>query len=201
MTRVVRGERSTVRPAVVLGVAVVVAGAVLMRRIRCGARCGRATLGDEDGFLWPDEYQRLTGISKESYEWHLLVEAQSSMMGEWTVEPGDAPGYTRLGVLERGSVDDVRLERDGTEAALVVLFRSDDRPDCVFGWRMPIWPTPPPDGSDDDDGTPEGWAYIVSLNLRALVEVAPRGSGLRSRRPGNHLDRQLRSGIRSLRSA
>lgn len=64
------------------------------------------------------------------------------------------------------------MEGAGTEAAaLVVLFRSDDRPDCVFGWRIPIWPVPAPD--DCEMGTPEGWGYMLSLDLVDLIEAAP----------------------------
>ncbi len=128
---------------------------------------------DEGDWSGPDEYERLTGISKESYEWRLLVAAQSDMMDEWTITPDGAPAYTRQGVLDGGSVDDVRLEGDGLEAALVVLFRSDDRPGCVFGWRCPIWPAPSPD-PEDDDSTPEGWARDLAVTLRELHDIPPR---------------------------
>jgi hypothetical protein len=95
-----------------------------------------AEVADAGDFLAAGDYERLTGISRESYERRLLAEARASMMGERRVEPDGARPYTQLGVLERGSVDEVRLEGAGTEAAaLVVLFRSDDRPDCVFGRR------------------------------------------------------------------
>jgi hypothetical protein len=94
------------------------------------------------------------------------------MMDEWTVMPDDAPAYTRQGVLERGSVEDVRLEGDGLEAVLVVLFRSDDRPGCVFGWRCPIWPVPSPD-PEDADSMPEGWASILAGGLRELRDIPP----------------------------
>jgi hypothetical protein len=171
MSRVVHRERWQLWLAVVLSLAVLITGTVLLRRLRKAASGEPADLDDDDDWLAAGDYERLTGIGKDSYERRLLVEAQSSIMGEWTVEPEDAPAYTRLGVLERGSADDVRLEGDGTEVALVVLFRSDDRPRCVFGWRVPIWPVPPPD--DPEMGTPEGFASIVSLNLVELVEAAP----------------------------
>jgi hypothetical protein len=122
-----------------------------------------------DDDLDPASYKRLTGTSKESYEQRLLVAAQASMMGEVTVEPDDAPPYTRLGILERGSVDDVSLDVDGADAALIVLFRAHDRPGCRFGWRIPIWPAPPPD--DPEMGTPEGCAFILSINLEEIVEA------------------------------
>ena len=127
---------------------------------------------DEGDFSTPGDYERLTGISKESYEQRLLSEARASLMGEWRGEPDDAPPYTRGSVLERGSIDEVRLEGAETEAAaLVVLFRSDGRPDCVFGWRIPIWPAPAP--NDRETGTPEGWGYALSLDLVDLVKAPP----------------------------
>jgi hypothetical protein len=138
-----------------LGIAAVVAGVDTYRRHR-KAHTRSQTLGEGD-WSGPDEYEQLTGISKESYEWRLLVAVQSLMMGEWTITPENGPAYTRQGVLDRGSVDDVRLEGDGLDAALVVLFRSDDRPGCVFGWRYAIWPAESPD-PEDPDTTPEGWA-------------------------------------------
>lgn len=169
MAAVVRRERWSLWLAIVLGVAVLLTGGVLMWRMRCTARGAAADLADEGDYVDASEYERLTGIAKESYERRLLAAARELMMGEWTVEPDDAPAYTQLGVSEHRSVDDVRLEDDGTEVALVVLFRSDDRPGCVFGWRIPVWPAPAPD--DPDDGTPEGCAYILSVNLMELVDL------------------------------
>ena len=154
----------------VLGIAAGLAGVVANRRMDHNARPRPSSSVDEGDWSGPDEYERLTSISKESYEWRLLVAAQSHLMGEWTVTPDNAPPYTREGMLEHGSVDDVRLEGDGLEAALVVLFRSDDRPGCVFGWRCPIWPAPSPD-PDDDDGMPEGWALDLAAGLRELRDV------------------------------
>jgi hypothetical protein len=118
------------------------------------------------------DYKRLTGIAKESYERRLLAEARALMMGEWTVQSEDASASTRLGALERGWVDDVRLEGDGTDVALAVLFRSDARPDSVFGWCVPIWPAPAPD--DPDEGTPEGCAFLLSVNLMELIDLPAR---------------------------
>src|SRR4029453_15318581 len=94
-----------------LGIAAVVAGVASYHGNR-KAHPPSQRLGDWNG-SGPDEYERLTGISKESYEWRLLVAAQSLMMGEWTITPEDGPEYTRQGVLDRGSVDDVRLEGEG----------------------------------------------------------------------------------------
>jgi len=156
----------------VLDIVAGVAGVVAHPRMHSKAGSRSSSPVDEGDWSGPDEYERLTGISKESYEWRLLVAAQSDMMDEWTITPDDAPAYTRQGVLDRGSVDDVRLEGDGVEAALVVLFRSDDRPGCVFGWRCPIWPVPSPD-PEDDDSTPEGWASDLALMLRELRDVPP----------------------------
>jgi hypothetical protein len=108
--------------------------------MRRTARSATVDFADEGDYVDASEYERLTGIAKESYEQRLLTEAQALLEGEWTVEPDDAPTYTRLGVSEHGSVDDVSLEGDGTDAALAVLFRSDARPGRVFGWRVPVWP-------------------------------------------------------------
>jgi hypothetical protein len=168
MAAVVRCEWWRLRLAVVLGVAALVVSGVLIRRMQSTAR-GAADLADEGDYVDASEYERLTGIAKKSYERRLLAAARELMMGEWTVEPDDAPAYKQLGVSEHGSVDDVRLEDNGTEVALVVLFRSDDRPGCVFGWRIPVWPAPAPD--DPDEGTPEGYAFILSVNLMELVDL------------------------------
>jgi len=65
----------------------------------------------------------------------------------------------------------VRLEGDGTDTTLVVLFHSDDRPECQFGWRIPIWPGPAPD--DPVMGTPERWGHRLSFDLVELVEASP----------------------------
>jgi hypothetical protein len=156
----------------VLGIAAVLAGFASNRQMDRKTRSRPPTSVDEGDWSGPEEYERLTGISKESYEWRLLIAAQAEMMGEWTVTPDDAPAYTRQGVLDRGSVDEVRLQGDGLEAALVVLFRSDDRPGCVFGWRCPVWPVPSPD-PDDTDSLPEGWAWILAAGLPELRVVPP----------------------------
>jgi hypothetical protein len=153
-------------------VATVVVGIALIgrwRRARHADYLAGGELGDWSG---PEEFEQLTEISKESYEQRLLVAARSDMMDDWTITPESGPPYTRQGVLDRGSVDEVRLEGEGLDAALVVLFRSDDRPGCVFGWRLPIWPVPSPD-PEDPDSTPEGWAFILALNLRALRDARP----------------------------
>jgi Domain of unknown function (DUF4279) len=128
--------------------------------------------------LAPDEVKpkgsRIAGPPPvpQAHPWKLRSgRARASMMGEWTVEPDDSPPYARLGVLERGSVDDVRLEGDGVDVSLVVLLRSDERPDCLFGWRVPIWPVPAPNDPDDGDGTPEGDAFVLSVNLMELIDL------------------------------
>ena len=91
------------------------------------------------------------------------------MMGKWMVEPDDGPAYIRIGVLDAGSVESVSLDGEDTDTALVVVFRSDDRPGCRYGWRVPIWPAPPPD--DPEMGTPQGCAFILSINLTELIEA------------------------------
>jgi hypothetical protein len=156
----------------VVVVAVLMAGVVLVPRIRRSARDAVVDLCDEGDYVDASDYKRLTGIGKESYERRLLAEARALMMGEWTVRSEDAPAATRLDALERGWVDDVRLEGDESDVALAVLFRSDARPDSVFGWRVPIWPAPAPD--DPDEGTPEGCAFLLSVNLMELIDLPAR---------------------------
>jgi hypothetical protein len=160
-----RRWKSSVR--IVLGVTVLVIGVM-----RAWRRRGRGwPMGDEDDWLDADDYERSTGVSKRNYEQRLLARARSSMMGEWTIEPQEAAPFTRSGVLDTGSVDDVRLEGDGTDTTLVVLFHSDDRPGCLFGWRISIWPAPAPD--DPVMGTPERWGHLLSLELVELVDAPP----------------------------
>jgi hypothetical protein len=183
MAAVVRRRRWPLWLAAVVVVAVLMAGVVLVPRIRRSARGAVVDLGDEGDYVDASDYKRLTGIAKESYERRLLAEARALMMGEWTVRSEDAPASTRLGALERGWVDDVRLEGDGTDVALAVLFRSDARPDSVFGRRVPIWPAPAPD--DPDEGTPEGCAFLLSVNLMELIVNRPGSTG------GSDLTRRL----------
>ena len=78
----------------VLGIAAGLAGVVANRRMDHNARPRPSSSVDEGDWSGPDEYERLTSISKESYEWRLLVAAQSHLMGEWTVTPDNAPPYT-----------------------------------------------------------------------------------------------------------
>jgi hypothetical protein len=135
-----------------------------------------ATLSSDDWLSTPEDLERLSGISKEDYERRLLVAARESLMGEYTVER-DGRRYIRQGALEAGSVDDVRMEGDGPDVEIVVLFRVDERPGRVFGWRMPVWPTPTPDPEDDYTG-PEGWADLLVVELwedRDLV--VPKATG------------------------
>jgi hypothetical protein len=122
-----------------------------------------ATLASDDWLSTPEELDRLTGMSKEDYERRLLVAAREAFMGEWTVER-DGRRYVRQGALEAGSVDDVRMAGEGLDVEIVVLFRVDERPGRVFGWRMPVWPTPTPDPDDSYTG-PEGWADLLVVEL------------------------------------
>jgi hypothetical protein len=123
----------------------------------------RATLASDDWLSTPEELERLTGMSKEDYERRLLVAARESFMGEYTVER-DGRRDVRQGALDGGSVDDVRMDGEGLDVEIVVLFRVDERPDRVFGWRMPVWPTPTPDPDDSYTG-PEGWADLLVVEL------------------------------------
>ena len=152
---------------VVLGIARIRA----MRENRRERLLGLHAGYERDGDATPEEFERLTG-SRRSPTSAPLVAAQESMMGEQTVIPDGALAYTRQGALERGSVDEVRLDGDGLDVDLVVLFRSDDRPGCVFGWRMPIWPTPIPD-PEDPYTVPKGWADLLAIELVEFCDAFP----------------------------
>ena len=125
-------------------------------------RCA-ATLSTEDWLSTPEELERLTGMSKVDYERRLLIAAREAFMGEYTIKRADHQ-YTRQGALEAGAVDDVRMDGDGLDVEIVVLFRVDERPGRLFGWRMPVWPTPTPDAHDSYTG-PEGWADLLVVEL------------------------------------
>jgi hypothetical protein len=168
----VDGEGRKLWLVLVLAVAALVGGATLIRRTRRRARNATVDFADDADYVDASEYERLTGVAKESYEQRLLTEARALLMREWTVEPDDGSAYTRRGVSEHGSVDDVGLDGEGPDTALVVLFRCDARPGRVFGWRVPVWPTSPPD--DPDEGTPEGSAFILSVNLPELIDHPDR---------------------------
>jgi hypothetical protein len=140
-----------------------------MTQTASGPPSGRVAKVDDD--LDPAAYERLTGVSKQDYEHRLLSSAQSSMMGEWTIEPDDGPSYTRIGVLEAGSVESVSLDRDHPDVSLVVVLRSNEHPACRFGWRIPVWPAPGPD--DPETGTPEGCAFILSIDLIEILGAHP----------------------------
>jgi hypothetical protein len=145
----------------------------------CGTRRREryaATFVSDDWLSTPEELEGRTGISKEEYEWRLLVAARVSVMGEYIVER-HGRREVRQGALDRGFVEDVRMEGDGLDVQIVVLFRVDERPGRVFGWRMPVWPTPTPDPEDDYTG-PEGWADLLVVELwedRDLV--VPKATG------------------------
>jgi hypothetical protein len=95
---------------------------------------------------------------------------REEFMGEHIVER-EGRRYIRQGALDAGSVEDVRLEGDGLDAEIVALFRVDERPGRLFGWRMPVWPTPTPDPEDPDTG-PEGWAFLLMIELREDRDLA-----------------------------
>jgi hypothetical protein len=152
----------------------------LVARIR-GWRARRreryaATLVSDDWLSTPEEFERLTGMSKEDYEGRLFAAVRESLMGEWTVGEGGRQ-HIRQGALDAGSVDDVRMEGDGLDVEIVVLFRVDERPGRVFGWRMPVWPTPTPDPDDPYTG-PEGWADLLAIELWEVRGLdVPRTAG------------------------
>lgn len=148
-----------------------------MRAWRTRRREGPAdTLASDKWLSTPEELERLTGMSKQDYERRLLAAARESFMGEHIIER-DGRRYVQQGALEAGSVDDVRMEGDGLDLEIVVVFRVDERPGRVFGWRMPVWPTPTPDPDDAYTG-PEGWADLLVIELWEDRDLAvPKTTG------------------------
>jgi hypothetical protein len=135
-----------------------------------------ASLASDDWLSTPEELKQLTGMSKEDYERRLFAAVRESFIGEVTVGEGDRQ-YTRQGALEAGSVDEVRMEGGGLDVEIVVLFRVDERPGRVFGWRIPVWPTPTPDPDDPDTG-PEGWPFLLAIHLYEARDLnVPRATG------------------------
>jgi hypothetical protein len=115
-------------------------------------------------------------MSKEDYERRLLIAIREAFMGEYIVEC-DGRRFIRQGALKAGSVDDVRMEGDGLDVEIVVVFRVDERPGRVFGWRMSVWPTPTPDPDDSYTG-PEGWADLLVVELWEARDLGvPRATG------------------------
>lgn len=110
-----------------------------------------ASLASDDWLSTPEEVERLTGLSKEDYERRVFAAVRESFRGEWIVGEGDRQ-HTRHGALDAGSVDEVRMEGGRADVEIVVLFRVDERPGRVFGWRMPVWPTPTPEPDDSYTG-------------------------------------------------
>ena len=97
------------------------------------------------------------------------------MMGAVTVEPDDAPPHTRLGVLERGSVDDVSLDADGADAELVVLFRAHDRPGPPFRMALGL------EVESCDDGGVVGGCWTSTAGSAEGALGAPGREGLSMR--------------------
>jgi hypothetical protein len=88
--------------------------------------------------LSPDEYESLTGITKVEYEARVLAAARA-MAGE--LYPVGSPD---------AAIETLRIDGDGLDVCLVVLFRIPARPECLWGLRFELWPYDP-----DCDETPE----------------------------------------------
>lgn len=72
---------------------------------------------------------------------------------------------------DMGEVDSVSLVGDGADTKLAVIFRVENRPGRVFGWRIPIWPAPDP--QDDMAGSPESLAGLFPVYLDEAINTIP----------------------------
>jgi len=100
--------------------------------------------------LNPDEYESLTGITKVEYETHVLEGARAASLEQY---PHGSPEAT---------IEAIKIEGEGQDTSLVILFRIPARPDCLFGTRSPMWPVDPPEG----DNTPEkdgAWGIVLGV--------------------------------------
>jgi hypothetical protein len=109
--------------------------------------------------LNPEEYQARSGITKDEYETRALAGAREYAL---SVYP---PGSTAA------TIETIRLDGDGLDTSLVILFRIPARPECRWGYRDKLWPAPWEefDGSrmpEEYGGSPEGdgaWAVVIGV--------------------------------------
>ena len=89
-----------------------------------------------------EKYEAQTGMSKDSYAQRLLTAARYQLMEspwEGDFDEHDVPHRHGLGGLPEGKVESVEIEGQGIDRTIVVLFRLNDHPGSLFGWRIPIW--------------------------------------------------------------
>ncbi len=83
---------------------------------------------------------------------------------------GDKPGIFHPGGGVR--IEDVRLEGSREEGSVVITFRDQRRPECLFG-RKEDAVGPPESWEDPYRDAPEGWAELVAINLQEDVVSSP----------------------------
>ena len=64
------------------------------------------------------------------------------------------------------TIEVVRIEGTGTDAALVVLFRIPSRPECLFGCRTVLWLY---DNAEDETTPEEDGEWCVGLGVGEYV--------------------------------
>jgi hypothetical protein len=107
--------------------------------------------------LRPEDYEALTGVTRDEYEQRLLAAAREIALASYP--PGS----------DEATIDAVELDGGSRNRSLVILFRIPQRPGCVFGSRALIWPPPAPD--DDEWGTPEGFGgWLAAIGIDEYVE-------------------------------
>ena len=104
----------------------------------------------------PEEYEALTGVTRDAYERRLLVAARELAQTAYPFGSDEA------------TVDAVEFDGDSLSRSLVILFRIPERLDCVFGSRARIWPVERP---GEEWGTPEEYGgWLVAIGVAEYVE-------------------------------
>jgi hypothetical protein len=84
----------------------------------------------------------------------------------------DVPHRHGVGGLPDGKVESVEIEGVGVDRAIVVLFRLNDEPDALFGWRVPIWRRfAPVEGEMPEDGV-----ELLPVYLDETISSSPRNT-------------------------
>jgi hypothetical protein len=117
-----------------------------------------------DGEFEPEEFERRFGIPKERHESILLERMRDEAIR--VIRP-DVP--ERSATTLRGTVVEVKLVGEGSDVAVVVLFRIAGRPD-LCGTREAVWPAEDP---TEEMSTPETIAMLVLSNVVEIFESTP----------------------------
>jgi hypothetical protein len=122
-----------------------------------------------------EAYEARTGISKDTYARRLLKAARYRFQEDpWEGdfdEHGVAHRHGRGG-LPDGKVESVEMDGQGSDTSLVVLFRLNEYPGDLFGWRIPTGSAP----HNDDNGSPEDWALFMPMELEETIYGSPRSA-------------------------